>query len=635
MLSILTCYALAIGQAQTQSRVVSLAELDLSAIAQDFGSPMANKSVDGKPLTIGGVQFSKGVGTHAGSSVEFALNKNALSFSAMVGVDSETGKQGSVRFTVLVDSKTAYDSGVMRGGDAAKKCEVSLVGAKVLTLLVEDGGDGINYDHADWADATLVLKKNAPKPTGAKIVEVPIKLAPVDLNRTEFHGPKAVGGTPGREFVFRIPVTGKSPVKVEVSGLPQGLVFDAAQHTIRGVVPPRGEYSVNVTASGPGGRDRRTLKIMSGKDMLARTPPMGWNSWNVWGTAVDANKVRAAADSIVQHGLADFGYQYVNIDDAWEAGRNAAGEIETNSKFENMNALSTYIHSKGLRFGIYSSPGPQTCGGYEGSYRHEEQDANSYAKWGVDYLKYDWCSYGGIEPRPDLAGHKYPYIKIKRALESTNRDIVLSMCQYGMGDVYKWGQSVGGSLWRTTGDINDSWGSMAGIGFDHSVRSTYVKPGGWNDPDMLVVGWLGWGPNIRPSNLKPAEQVTHITLWSMLAAPLLIGCDLTKLDKFTLELLCNHDVIEVDQDALGHAASRVWKEGNLEIWSRPLADGGTAVALFNRGRDTAKISAPVSKFVKGGSALVRNLWLRKNAGRQTQLVYAVPAHGAVMLKLSN
>ena len=369
--------------------------------------------------------------------------------------------------------------------------------------------------------------------------------------------------------------------------------------------------------------------------MLARTPPMGWNSWNVWGTAVDANKIRAAADAFTQSQLANFGYGYINIDDAWEAGRSASGEIQTNDKFGDMSTLSTYVHSKGLKLGIYSSPGPRTCGGYEGSFRHEDQDAKTYAKWGVDYLKYDWCSYGEIEPRPDLAGHKYPYVKIKNSLEATGRDIVLSMCQYGMGDVYKWGKNVGGSLWRTTGDITDTWGSMSSIGFDHSVRSTYVKPGGWNDPDMLVVGWLGWGPSVRPTHLTPAEQVTHITLWSMLAAPLIIGCDLTKLDTFTMQVLCNHDVIEVDQDPLGNAASRVWKEGNLEAWSRPLVDGGTAVAIFNRGRGSATFSGPVSAFRKGGRAKVRNLWLRKDLGIKSQLEFAVPAHGAVLVKLSD
>jgi alpha-galactosidase len=296
-----------------------------------------------------------------------------------------------------------------------------------------------------------------------------------------------------------------------------------------------------------------------------------------------------------------------------------------------MKGLADYVHNLGLRIGTYSSPGPQTCAGFTGSYQHELKDAQQYANWGFDYLKHDWCSYGNIDNGSTLDGLKMPYIVMAEALRRVDRDIVLSLCQYGMGDVHQWGESVGGQLWRTTGDITDTWGSMSGIGFDHDRRSPYAKPGAWNDPDMLVVGYVGWG-NPHPTKLTGNEQITHITLWSMLAAPLLIGCDLTKLDDFTKDLLMNHEVIEIDQDPLGKAARRTWKEGDLEVWTRPLFDGSTAVAFFNRGSERATIAVPRSRTGARGRT-VRNAWLRKDVGTlgdspAAVLSASVPAHGA-------
>jgi len=376
------------------------------------------------------------------------------------------------------------------------------------------------------------------------------------------------------------------------------------------------------------------LTIVGGEHKLALTPPMGWNSWNVWGTSVDANKVRAAADSFIKTGLANAGYTYVNIDDAWEGGRNSDHEIETNQKFGDMQALGTYVHSLGLKLGIYSSPGPKTCAGYEASYQHEDSDAKVYAKWGVDYLKYDWCSYGNIAPRPDLAAMQKPYSVMRKSLDDCGRDIVFSFCQYGMGDVFNWGKEIGGNLWRTTGDITDTWGSMSGIGFSHSPKAAGAGPGGWNDPDMLVVGKLGWGDHPRPTRLKPNEQITHISLWAMLGAPLIIGCDLTQLDDFTKDLLTNHDIIEVDQDPLGKVATLRKKDGANEIWARPLFDGTIAVGLFNRGPQKARIAVRWSDIGLSGTLPVRDLWMRRDL-KPGSVGYAfdVPGHGAVVIKV--
>lgn len=609
-----------------------LEELDISKMTQEWGSPTKNQSVDHHPLSIGGRAFANGIGTHATSSVSVDLN-GAESFSAWVGVDDETEKKGSVVFRVFLDGKLAAETPVMRGGDAARSLTVSLKGVKRMRLLVEDGGDGIDFDHADWADAAIV--GGSPKLIGDIAANDPlIPMAKPDLHRTQINGPRVIGGTPGYDFVFRIPVSGARPVQISANGLPPGLRLDPATGVVSGKMEKAGTYRVDVTAKGKGGTDKRTITFVAGAHKLAMTPPMGWNSWNVWGTAVDAEKVRAAAKAFTELGLADYGYSFVNIDDAWEAGRDANGEILTNDKFPDMRNLSDNVHHYGLKLGIYSSPGPKTCGGYEGSYRHEEQDAKTWAKWGIDYLKHDWCSYGGVAKdgsRPELMK---PYYVMREALDASGRDIVYSLCQYGMGDVHTWGNQVGADLWRTTGDITDTWGSMSSIGFSQSNRAPFSKPSGWNDPDMLVVGHLGWGPSIRPTRLKPNEQVTHITLWSMLAAPLLIGCDLTKMDDLTRSLLMNHDVVEIDQDPLGKAALPKVKDGSLEIWTRPLWDGTTAVALFNRGYEKAKMTAEWSKLGLKPNQPVYDCWSRKSKGTHAKgYTVTVPSHGAVLIRV--
>jgi alpha-galactosidase len=392
------------------------------------------------------------------------------------------------------------------------------------------------------------------------------------------------------------------------------------------------------------------LRIVVG-DQIALTPPMGWNSWNCFARAVSDAKVRAAADAMVKSGLIDHGWTYINVDDCWEVGasrpeeerRDADGQIKTNAKFPDMKAMADYIHSKGLRAGLYSSPGPATCGGFTASYQFEQKDAAQYAAWGFDYLKYDWCSYGKIADqirknttRPtELEIFQHPYSVMRDALRQQNRDILFSFCQYGMGDVWKWGEQTGGNCWRTTGDINDSWSSMSGIGFNQNGHEKYAGPGHWNDPDMLVVGKVGWGPSLHSTHLTPNEQYTHISLWSLLAAPMLIGCDMTQMDDFTLGLLTNDEVIAVNQDALGQQAKRVWADADDdEIWARNLQDGTKAVGLFNRGDMPTNIAAKWSDLGISGKQTVRDLWRQKDLGEfDGQFSADVGRHGVVLIKV--
>ena len=360
---------------------------------------------------------------------------------------------------------------------------------------------------------------------------------------------------------------------------------------------------------------------------LAATPAMGWNSWNHFAKRVTDKDVRAAADAIVASGMKDAGYIYVNIDDAWEADkRDAQGNIQANSKFPDMKALADYVHSKGLKIGIYSGPGPRTCGGYLGSYQHEEQDAKTYAAWGIDYLKYDLCSYHEIMQKeaPGDQAKQYQmmraaYEKMHKALQATGRPIYFSLCQYGWDSVWKWGPTVGGNSWRTTDDIEDSYMSMSNIGFAQAGLSKYAAPGHWNDPDMLEVG---------NGKMKYNEYLTHMSLWAILAAPLLAGNDLSQMSAETKSILLNKDVIAIDQDPLGKQGDRVSAEGPFEVWSKPLKDGSIAVGLFNRGHDAEQMSLPLAKLGLSAGSKIHNVWNPSDSGHGP---WMVPEHGVVLL----
>jgi alpha-galactosidase len=357
---------------------------------------------------------------------------------------------------------------------------------------------------------------------------------------------------------------------------------------------------------------------------LAKTPPMGWNSWNKFAGRVDDASVRGMADAMASNGMKDAGYVYVNIDDTWEAGRDSNGNITTNRKFPDMKALADYVHSKGLKIGIYSSPGPNTCAGYEGSYGHEEQDARTYAAWGIDYLKYDWCGARNIYTDEEMQA---VYQKMGDALLKSGRPILFSLCQYGRADVWKWAPEVGGNAWRTTGDIRDTWDSMTTIGFAQDALAPFVKPGHWNDPDMLEVGNGG---------MTDDEYRTHMSLWSILAAPLLAGNDLRTMSPAVSNILTNREVIAINQDKEGKQGRRVSKTGDQEIWSRPLVGGAHAVGLFNRSSAATKITVKWADVgLTSAPTQVRDLWSRTNVTPvSAEFSATVPPHGVLLLRVA-
>ncbi len=361
------------------------------------------------------------------------------------------------------------------------------------------------------------------------------------------------------------------------------------------------------------------------------TPPMGWNSWNHFAKAVDDKTIRAQADAMVASGMRDAGYLYVNIDDTWEGERDARGEIQPNGKFPDMKALADYVHSKGLKLGIYSSPGAKTCAGYAGSLGHVDQDAATYAKWGIDYLKYDLCGLREeMKKLSDADARRRmmvdAYATMQHALAKTGRSIVYSLCQYGDSAVWRWGPTVGANLWRTTGDITDKYERMATLGFGQAGLAPFAGKGHWNDPDMLEVGNGG---------MSLDEYRTHMSLWAILAAPLIAGNDLTHMTPETVALLTSPGVIAIDQDAAGIQGDRAYAEGPIEIWVRPLSDGSKAVGIFNRHPAVLPVEVDFGKLGFRGPVRAHDVWQATELGRIAQpVLYQVPAHGVLLLRVT-
>jgi alpha-galactosidase len=353
---------------------------------------------------------------------------------------------------------------------------------------------------------------------------------------------------------------------------------------------------------------------------LALTPPMGWNSWNKFGCDVSEKLIRETADAVVTSGMKDAGYQYVNIDDCWQVNRDASGTIVADAERfpSGIKALADYVHSQGVKLGIYTDAGRMTCQRRPGSYEHEEQDIKTYAAWGIDYVKIDWCYAEGLDP-------EVQYPKFRDAIARSGRPIVFSICNWGVKAPWSWGPKTG-NLWRTTGDISDDYDRMSVIGFGQNGLEKFAGPGHWNDPDMLEVG---------NGKMNSDEYRTHMALWAILAAPMLAGNDIRTMKDETKDILLNREVIAVDQDPKGEQGHRVWDEGPLEVWVRPLADGSKAAGLFNRGESTLRIVLNLSQIGAGPKAHLRDLWEHRDLGSvENSYTADVPKHGVVLLKVS-
>jgi alpha-galactosidase len=634
------------------AEIVRLGELDLAKMSSGWGRPQVDKSITGKTLSIGGRTFEQGVGTHAESTIYVDLDGKTARFKACVGVDDAAGRRGSIRFIIYGDSKRLFDSGVMKGGQEANAVDVPLAGVKRLRLMVTAAGDGIDSDHANWAQAEFLVSGRKPVAIEApkRPPEERVILTPKPGVQPQINGPKVYGARPGRPFIYRIPCTGIRPIRFAADGLPEGLQLDANTGIITGRVPKNpGQWLVTLGAENEHGTSERVFKLVVG-DTLALTPPMGWNSWYIHYNRVTEEHMRSAADVMVASAMADYGYQYVNIDDCWmkkkgdEPYRDEHSAILPNPKFPDIKGMVDYIHSKGLKAGLYTGPGPWTCAGYVASYEHERTDAEKFAEWGFDFLKYDWCSYTQVAGGKDLEHLQRPYKLMGDILKALPRDIVYNLCQYGMGNVWTWGAEVGGNCWRTTGDLGLERGDLLPgfyrIGLSNAAHYENAGPGHWNDPDYILIGYVG---NARsqnepgqPTRLTPNEQYSYMSMWCLMAAPLFFSGDMQLLDDFTLGILCNNEVIEVDQDPLGRQAKPLVQDGETLVLAKPMEDGSTAVGLFNLAEPARRLSVDWSLLGLQRRRHVRDLWRQKDLGEFTdRFAVQVPRHGVALVRVQS
>lgn len=525
----------------------------------------------------------------------------------------------------------------------------------ILAVLPFITAVGLNAQSAPTSEAVMAEILTPPAPRTPRI-----------------NGPSVFGVRPDSPFLYSIPATGERPMTFGASDLPAGLKLDPDTGHISGKLANAGEYTVTLRATNALGTAEKRFRIVVG-DKIALTPPMGWSSWNCWGDAVSQEKVLSSARAMAEKGLCEHGWTYINIDDGWQAPRGGKfNAIQPNSKFPDMKALADEIHGLGFKLGIYSSPWKGTYAGYiggssndaDGSYEwvksgdHDEfyrfgrgpgnapegkptwlnwqfgkysfaeQDALQWGEWGVDYLKYDWF--------PNDIAH---VSEMAEALRKSGRDVVYSLSNTAIYDSAT-DYSQLANVWRTTGDINDTWQSVSRNGFSQDRWAAYTGPGHWSDPDMLVLGKVGWGPNLHPTRLTPNEQYAHMSLWCLLAAPLLIGCDIAQLDDFTFSLLTNDEVLAVDQDILGHQATQISNDDGKIVYAKTLEDGTIAVGLFNRSESETVVGV---KWGPWGTLAtpnadakftVRDLWRQKDLGVfEGKFETQVPPHGVVLVRL--
>ena len=666
------------GASEAGSKYVD--EFDLTGAVSGYGmKTQAKLSVAGKPLTLKGKVYARGFGDHPESALAFKANGKVTAFDAVVGLDDASveaakGSYGTPvgNFKIWADGKVVWNSGKMKPGGEPQTVHVDLTGAKEIVLESTSGSEwtACNAIYADWAEARFTYEKGAileRLDDPARTAQLG-KLTPKEKDEPQFNGADIWGVRPGRPVIFRVPVTGIRPMTFTAKNLPAGVTLDD-RGVLRGTAPEKaGDYDIEVTAKNSKGEATRTIRLAVG-DTIALTPPMGWNSWNTLCYRLTQKDAMAAAKALEESGLGDHGWAYVNLDDFWEMNnwrkkdewcyrpelvgpaRDANGKIKTNPTFPNMKELTDYIHSFGFKAGLYSSPGPRTCGGCEGSYGHELQDAESWADWGIDYVKYDWCSYGEIfkketetegwgklpwdDPKLRPAYIK-PYKLMNECLRKQKRDILFSYCQYGMAHVEEWARENGANCWRSWGDLKDAWVWMEDA-IESRIGGEYWKwcgSGCWADPDMMIIGQQYSFGGDHMTYLTPNEQYTHVTIWAMVGSPMLIGCDLTKLDDFTRSLLANDEVIAIHQDRLGKVARRIRHTDAESVWVRPLANGDLAVALLNRAPLSHEIKVTFDELGLRGAHFLRDCWTGACEGKHADF-YAVdvPPHATKLIRI--
>jgi alpha-galactosidase len=647
-----------------QTQTVWLDDLDVASYSSGI-RPVATKGSYAKetPLRINGKTYKRGISGISISILSFKLNKNGKHFSALVGPDDAGNKEIGLRFYVIGDKKILFQTGSMKIGDLPIPVEIDLTGITQLGLLVTDSVGGVNNKrtYCDWVDAKFEMIGDV-KPEHVAFNEKKYILTPQSPATPKINTASIFGATPGNPVLFTIATTGNRPMEFDVKNLPIGLKIDKKTGTITGTITQRGSYPMVLNASNKFGKASKPLTIIIG-DTIALTPPIGWNGWNAWETNLDREKVLASAEAMVKTGLVNHGWSYINIDDAWQGKRGGdLMALQPNEKFPKFKEMVDYIHSLGLKAGLYSTPYVASYGGYVGAssdypnggethdsimlrkqyyhhigkYQFENNDAKQMALWGFDFLKYDW--------RIDVASTK----RMSDALKNSGRDVVFSLSNNAPFEkVTDWAQLS--NMYRTGPDIKDSWNSLFQTAFSVDRWSPYAGHGHWSDLDMMIVGNVSIGPVLHPTKLTPDEQYSHVSIFSLAAAPLLIGCPIEQLDTFTLSLLSNDEIIAINQDALGKGGRLVKEEDGFQIWVKPLEHGEYAVGIFNIdffgqtpesyfkwGNEKARLyNLDLSKIGLVGKWKIRDVWRQKDIGVYSgSFASTIPHHGVVVVRLS-
>jgi alpha-galactosidase len=644
---------------KSQTTKIWLDDLPIKSYSEGIPAVLGKTNASGDSMIIAGVHYRRGVGVNSNSILAFFLEENAIRFNALVGVDQKGNRNLPHTFYVIGDRKILFQSKEMRWGDPAQNVSVDLTGIKRLGLLVLVQDKGLTKIYSNWANAQLEmhfgkLPKQIPNNDPKYITTPPPPKTP------KINSARIYGATPGNPFQYLIAATGERPMLFSATNLPAGLTLDPKTGIISGRVTKRGEYLVTLNAINDLGQASQPLKIKIG-DTIALTPPIGWNGWNSWAREIDQEKVIKSANAMVSMGLSQYGWNYVNIDDAWQGQRGGKyNAIQPNEKFPKFQEMVDYIHGLGLKVGIYSTPWITSYAGYTGGssdlksgyfpdtvrnnkrkyrhigkYRFEENDAKQMAEWGIDYLKYDW--------RIEVPSAE----RMAKALRKSGRDIFYSISNAApFSEINDWVRLT--NSYRTGPDIRDSFNSLYISAFTLDKWSPYGGPGHWNDPDMMIVGNVTTGSEMHASRLTPDEQYSHVSLFSLLSAPLLIGCPIDQLDEFTLNLLTNSEVLAINQDPLGKPARLVYDENGIQIWLKTLEDETYAMGIFNTAdfgktpqsyfrwgdEPASNFTLDLSRVALHGKYKVRDLWKQKDLGSfDKSLTSSIPHHGVLMIKL--
>jgi alpha-galactosidase len=651
------------GSCANRSSTIWLDDVNLESVSASIRSEKAKTNYLKKRMTIAGVSYERGIGAITTSVLAFSVNGDAQRFKAQVGADDEGRKDEPVKFYVVGDRKILFESGEMKAGDPAENVDVSLAGIRRVGLLVTDhiGGLKNNRTYCNWANAHFIMTADSlphpiPNPDEKYI------LTPQPPPTPRINSPAVFGARPGNPILYTIAATGQRPMHFSAEPLPSGITLDPRTGIITGKISAKGTFALILKAQNSLGETRRPLTINIG-DAIALTPPMGWNGWNSWASEIDQAKVIASAEAMVNTGLINHGWSYINIDDTWQGVRGGPlMALQPNQKFPDIKGMVERIHALGLKAGIYSTPYIYSYAGYVGAssdyekggetaepvkekrrnttligkFRFESNDARQMAEWGFDYLKYDW--------RIDVNSTE----RMSTALQKSGRDIVFSISNNAPFEkAADWMRLT--NLWRTGPDISDSWNSLYHLTFTLDKWAEFAGPGHWNDPDMMILGNVTVGDEMHPTRLSADEQYTHVSIYSLLSAPMLIGCPLEQLDPFTLNLLTNDEVIEINQDPLGKPARFVTEKDGVQIWLKPLLDGSLAVGLCNTdgfaqtpqsyfrwGDEKAKsFGFEFNQTGLSGTWKVRDVWRQKDLGEFSESFNTtIPFHGVALLRMS-